>query len=416
MNGLRVSDRLAPRVVDTALLQSLRSTFEPIASVECALLMGSHSRGIAHPKSNVDIQLVLNQLDTASTEEIRKRRSDLQDHLGCAVSINVHTVEETDPSLSRYDLFSHKNRADMFVLQAKHTAVLVSGSNLFAELADPPPGRMRREAIRTLSSFAYNLRKFIFDASFASHGAAEFVRTPLISLEYIAAFYGYVSLGYRDGLDFLNGEGLLHGSERTFLEECARRKATSDYAEVDSDFALQATQFLDAMHARIVEDYRRRGVSDVRWDGESCSPHWDIERPQAGAMCVMRNSDDKVLLLRRPPDDYLYPDAWTIPGGYVNRDESPSEAAAREVREETGAAVSMRELFGGRPMISPRLAAFAFDVPIQDLASPRLTEHTSHAMVALDDALAMDLTPEARLVLAEYAARRRTAAHRITTA
>lgn len=416
MNGLRVSDHLASRLVDPDLVQHLRSSFEPVPAVECALLMGSHSRGIAHPKSNVDVQLVLSQLDVATTEEISRRRRDLQERLGCAVSINVHTIDETDPALSRYDLFSHKNRADMFVLQAKHTAVLVAGQNVFTEVDDPPPSRMRREAIRTLSSFSYNLRKFIFDSSFASHGSAEFVRTPLISLEYVAAFYGYVSLGYRDGLEFLDDEGLLHDSERTFLEECARRKSTSDYGDVDEGFALQATQFLDAVHARLLDDYRRRGVSDIRWDGESCAPHWDIQRPQAGAMCVMRNSHDQVLLLRRPADDYLYPDAWTIPGGYLNRGESPSEAAAREVREETGAAVSMRELFGGRPMISPRLAAFANEVTIQDLATPRLTEHTSHAMVALDDALAMDLTPEARLVLAEYAARRRTAAHRITTA
>lgn len=399
------SDRLATRTVDGDLVRRLRAVFEPVSAIRCALLMGSHSRGIAHPRSNIDVQLVLDDFAQASVAEICHRRNQLEDKLGVAVSINAHTLTDADSSLSRYDQFSHKNRADMFVLQAKYTAVEICGENLFADFADPPPSRMRREAIRTVASFAYNLRKFVFDPTFASHGQAEFVRMPLIALEFIAAFHGYVSLGYRDGIDYLGGQDLLLAEEVAFLETCARRKSTSSYQEVTAEDIHMAVKFLDAAHARLVDDYRRRGVSDIRWNGSGYEPHWDIRRPQAASMCVVHphHAAERVLLLRRPPTDYLYPDAWTIPGGYVNPGEAPQETAARELGEETGAPAAVGQLFEGRPVLSSRLAAFAFDAPIDESVGLRLTEHTDHRLVPLSDALGMNLTPEARQILVKYA-------------
>lgn len=46
--------------------------------------------------------------------------------------------------------------------------------------------------------------------------------------------------------------------------------------------------------------------------------------------------DNKILLAKRSEKLSLEPGKWTIPGGFVDRDETIEEAAAREVLEETG--------------------------------------------------------------------------------
>lgn len=57
---------------------------------------------------------------------------------------------------------------------------------------------------------------------------------------------------------------------------------------------------------------------------------------------VWRGAPRGALLLMRRSDNGL----WGLPGGYVERGESVAEAAAREVREETGAHVHVGRLLG----------------------------------------------------------------------
>jgi 8-oxo-dGTP diphosphatase len=59
-------------------------------------------------------------------------------------------------------------------------------------------------------------------------------------------------------------------------------------------------------------------------------------RIAAGALFV---DGDKVLLVRK-----TYGNRWDIPGGYVDRGESPASACEREVREELGLGRTVRRL------------------------------------------------------------------------
>jgi 8-oxo-dGTP diphosphatase len=59
-------------------------------------------------------------------------------------------------------------------------------------------------------------------------------------------------------------------------------------------------------------------------------------RLASGALFV---DDDRVLLVRKS-----YGNRWDIPGGYVDRGESPASACAREVREELGLDRTVRRL------------------------------------------------------------------------
>lgn len=59
--------------------------------------------------------------------------------------------------------------------------------------------------------------------------------------------------------------------------------------------------------------------------------------PKVGVGAVVRDESSRLLLVRRG----VYPGKglWALPAGYVDADEDPREAAAREVQEETGLTV-----------------------------------------------------------------------------
>jgi 8-oxo-dGTP diphosphatase len=55
-----------------------------------------------------------------------------------------------------------------------------------------------------------------------------------------------------------------------------------------------------------------------------------------GAMCIIERADGRVLLIR-----HLYRQRWGVPGGLLQRRETPNDAARREVREEVGLDVEL---------------------------------------------------------------------------
>jgi ADP-ribose pyrophosphatase YjhB (NUDIX family) len=61
-------------------------------------------------------------------------------------------------------------------------------------------------------------------------------------------------------------------------------------------------------------------------------------------VAAVATADDRILLCRRaiPPRRGF----WTVPGGFMENDETAMEAAIRETLEETGAGVEIRDLLG----------------------------------------------------------------------
>ncbi len=57
-----------------------------------------------------------------------------------------------------------------------------------------------------------------------------------------------------------------------------------------------------------------------------------------GALAYVQRPDDAVLLVRQR---FRTPSRWGFPGGFRKPDETPAQAAAREIREETGLAVAI---------------------------------------------------------------------------
>jgi ADP-ribose pyrophosphatase YjhB (NUDIX family) len=69
--------------------------------------------------------------------------------------------------------------------------------------------------------------------------------------------------------------------------------------------------------------------------------HYNNPRPCVGVLLV---EGGKVLLVQRAVEPFK--GYWDIPGGFLNSDEHPTEAARREMLEETGLAVVPTEVLG----------------------------------------------------------------------
>ena len=58
--------------------------------------------------------------------------------------------------------------------------------------------------------------------------------------------------------------------------------------------------------------------------------------PRNVALVLVQDQEGRVLALRRSAQDQWMPGRWGLPGGHINKGESESEAAMRELEEETG--------------------------------------------------------------------------------
>lgn len=67
------------------------------------------------------------------------------------------------------------------------------------------------------------------------------------------------------------------------------------------------------------------------------------ENPASAAAGLVVDGDGRVLLVQRAIEPHL--GSWALPAGYQEVDETPADAAAREIREETGIEVEIVSLF-----------------------------------------------------------------------
>lgn len=118
---------------------------------------------------------------------------------------------------------------------------------------------------------------------------------------------------------------------------------------------------------------------------------------------------DRVLVVRKSPDDEHQPGRWELPGGRLKAGETPDDALVREVREEVGL-----EVVPGRPLAvwswrlgdgpdAPTVVAVARECTVADDSAPEAVsgEHDCAAWVRIADVLALDLIPGARGPIAE---------------
>jgi 8-oxo-dGTP diphosphatase len=121
------------------------------------------------------------------------------------------------------------------------------------------------------------------------------------------------------------------------------------------------------------------------------SPIGDCEKPKpvecAGA--VVRDSAGRLLLIRRGHEPSL--GLWSLPGGRIDPGESAADAAAREVREETGLDVDVGPLLASVEIGDFLVHDFAATVVGGEL---RAGDDASEVRWCSDEELArLELTP-----------------------
>lgn len=60
---------------------------------------------------------------------------------------------------------------------------------------------------------------------------------------------------------------------------------------------------------------------------------------------IIRNQEGKILVMKRSDKDDHLPGVWETPGGGIDHEEAPQKALEREVMEETGLAIVVKEPF-----------------------------------------------------------------------
>ena len=148
--------------------------------------------------------------------------------------------------------------------------------------------------------------------------------------EYCTDVIGYQFLGFRDihrtnegrpthwiALDFkvlVDREKVKNGEPHKFDEV-----GWFKLEEFPRPLHSQLPFFLEKYKEKILEDYRR-----------------SLPRKRMASGVIVRNTKGEMLILKT-----TYKDHWEIPGGVVEENESPRQAAEREMREEIGLSVAI---------------------------------------------------------------------------
>jgi 8-oxo-dGTP pyrophosphatase MutT (NUDIX family) len=129
--------------------------------------------------------------------------------------------------------------------------------------------------------------------------------------------------------------------------------------------------------------------------------YWRISRPLTmGVRGLVRDEAGRVLLVR-----HSYVPGWYLPGGGVERSETPLAALTRELDEEVGVLLRARPRLMGlyanfREFKSDHVALFAVE-PEQYERVPRRSLEIAEAEFFAFDALPRETTPSTRQRIAE---------------
>ena len=123
------------------------------------------------------------------------------------------------------------------------------------------------------------------------------------------------------------------------------------------------------------------------------------------AKVVVLDEEGRVLLLKRSMNSKNNRGKWDLPGGKVDAGERFDEALLREVAEETGLKISLDRVAGAAQSELPdRSVAYIILEGRRASGQVRLSEeHDDFAWAAHGQLLAMDVCPQFRSFLDNYA-------------
>lgn len=124
--------------------------------------------------------------------------------------------------------------------------------------------------------------------------------------------------------------------------------------------------------------------------------------PRVGSAVILRDEANRILLGQRNKDPQR--GSWILPGGKIHAFETVADAAARELREETGLEIKLEGLFGVYEIVQEpsehRIVIYSWARAIG--GHLRASDDVSDVrFVALDELGTLPLTPLVRRVLGD---------------
>ncbi|MDP4093268.1 MAG: NUDIX domain-containing protein [Bacillota bacterium] len=125
---------------------------------------------------------------------------------------------------------------------------------------------------------------------------------------------------------------------------------------------------------------------------------------------LIKNDEDKYLLLRRSSISKYNAGKWEMPGGKIEPCENFDKALTREVAEETGLTVTMLKVAGAAQSESPdKMIAYLImegvSSSIEVILSP---EHDSFKWLNLDELGSMDLAKQFKPFITDFISSKRS--------
>lgn len=120
---------------------------------------------------------------------------------------------------------------------------------------------------------------------------------------------------------------------------------------------------------------------------------------------IVRNAQGKILVLKRSAKDDHKPGVWETPGGGIDQEQAPQEALMREILEETGLSVRVKEPFH---VFTFRKDTGEFKVGITfvcDLTAGEVKlshEHSEYAWIAPKEFADLESVPSLYTEIADY--------------
>lgn len=121
---------------------------------------------------------------------------------------------------------------------------------------------------------------------------------------------------------------------------------------------------------------------------------------------IIRNSEGKILVLKRGDMDDHKPGVWETPGGGMDHEQAPQEALLREILEETGLTVRVKEPFN---VFTFRKDTGEFKVGITflcDFETGQVTlshEHSEYRWIIPHEFASLESVPSLHAEIASYA-------------
>ena len=169
---------------------------------------------------------------------------------------------------------------------------------------------------------------------------------------------------------------MVFDDEREVLKEAAKYGVPGLYTSVSD-------------HVKTVTIEETPDDSAAQSEDKIENPDTSDYRHAAGAIIM---EGDKVLLLRRSPEETSRHGMWELPGGKLEEGETPEEAVINETKEESGLEVVISKSVGKHVDHNMHKVYHGFIVePVNVNQEIRLSdEHDESLWVTLDEALAME--------------------------